>query len=345
MTTTPRSLALAFAFVWAFSGSSSFALAGQWPPPTDPPVPGAPPPAAADAPCVDAGQVLGPVDFGVEAGQPVADGSAVLLDDGRVRFYVFGQGKGIVSAVSTGTDGLAFVAEEGTRMADGHGMPRAVRLTDGRWRLFFTTGGGIGSATSDDGLTFTREPDMRITAEAAGFSSETAAGGQTSGATVIALPDGGYRMYFSDLPRPGDPPGHHAIKSAVSTDMLAWTVEDGVRLGPAALALTESAEHPSVLAHEDGSVTLYYGKFEGPGFAGVEGLYQSTSVDGLTFEEERYTGLSMGNDPDALRLPDGTLLVYYGQFDHEIGGTIRVARCTPTPAAPAPTPEKAKRSR
>jgi len=298
-------------------------------PPMPPPAPSPP----ADAVCVDAGQVLGPADFDVEAGQVVADSSAVLLDDGRVRIYVFAQGKGVVCAISTGTDGLAFVREEGARMPDGHGMPRAVRLTDGRWRLFFTTGGGIGSATSGDGLTFTREAGMRMTSEAAGFDSDTAAGGQTSGATVVALADGRYRMYFSDLPRPGDPPGHHLVKSAVSTDMLAWTIEDGVRLGEGAATITESSEHPDAIANADGTLTLYYGRFGGPGSGGVEGLYQSTSTNGLTFEQETYTGLFHGNDPAALRLPDGTLLVYYGQFDPGIGGTIRVARCAARPAA------------
>ena len=102
--------------------------------------------------------------------------------------------------------------------------------------------------------------------------------------------------------------------------------------------LTESAEHPFALANPDGSVTLYYGKFTGPGSATTEGLYESTSADGLTFETETYD-IFFGNDPDALRLADGSLVVYYGLFDPLVGGTINLARCTDpgTPAAnPAP---------
>jgi hypothetical protein len=274
------------------------------------------------------GPLLGPGDFGVPAGQVLADTSATLLPDGRVRMYIFGQGRGVVSAVSLAPDGAAFVAEAGSRLPDGSGMPRVVVSPTGGWRLYFTSGEGIRSAVSTDGLNFTVEEGFRITAEMAGFAGTTA--GAASGATVIRLADGRYRMYFSDLPRPGDPPGGHYIKSAVSPDQLQWTMEEGVRVGPGAPALTESAEHPFALVNPDGSTTLYYGKFGGPGAASVEGVYHSTSADGLTFETETYD-VFFGNDPDAVRLADGTLVMYYGQFDSQVGGTVNLARC-PDPA-------------
>jgi hypothetical protein len=102
--------------------------------------------------------------------------------------------------------------------------------------------------------------------------------------------------------------------------------------------LTESAEHPFALANPDGSVTLYYGKFTGPGSgsANPEGVYESTSVDGLTFETETYDVYN-GNDPDVLRLADGSLIVYYGNFDPAVGGTINVARCADPSAGTTPT--------
>lgn len=301
----------------------------------EPPMPS--PPATGSGACTIVGPLLGPTDFGVPAGQVLADASAVRLDDGRVRLYMFAQARGIVSAISLTTEGVTFLPEAGTRLPDGSGMPRVVSRSDGGWRIFYISGGGIRSAVSTDGLTFTPEAGFRITAEAAGFSSTTA--GATSGATLTRLSDGRYRMYFSDLPRPGDPPGGHRIMSAVSTDQLAWTVEAGVRLGPGAPSLTESAEHPFVLANPDGSVTLYYGKFSGAGLAQPEGVYQSTSLDGLTFEQETYD-VFFGNDPDALRLTDGTLVLYYGQFDPQAGGTVNVARCPdPSPVATEPAPD------
>lgn len=116
--------------------------------------------------------------------------------------------------------------------------------------------------------------------------------------------------------------------------MLTWTVEEGVRVGVGAALLGESAEHPSALAHADGRMTLYYGKFMGPGSTNAEGLYFSTSADGLTFETETL-GVFDGNDPDLIRRQDGTLLAYYGDFDPAIGGIIFVAACPDPGATPA----------
>lgn len=201
----------------------------------EPPTPG--PPATGTGACTIVGPLLGPTDFGVAAGQPLADASAILLPDGRVRMYIYAQSRGIVSAISLTTEGVSFAAEPGTRLPDGSGMPRVVANPSGGWRLFFISGGGIRSAVSTDGLSFTVENGFRITAEAAGFTGTTA--GAASGATVIRPAGGRYRMYFSDLPRPGDPPGGHWIKSAVSIDQLTWTVEEGISLGPGAPVLTE----------------------------------------------------------------------------------------------------------
>ena len=290
------------------------------------------PPTGAAGACTIVGPLLSPTDFGVAAGQVLADASSVLLPDGRLRMYIFAQGRGVVSAVSVSPDGTSFVPEAGNRLPDGSGMPRAVVNPSGGWRLYFTSGNGIRSAVSTDGLTFTVETGFRITAEAAGFLTGTTAGA-TSGATVVRLADGRYRMYLSDLPRPGDPPGSHRIKSAVSADQLRWTMEEGIRVGPGAPVLTESAEHPFALVNADGSVTMYYGRFTGGGSATVEGLYHSTSADGLTFETETYD-IFFGNDPDAVRLADGTLVMYYGGFDPQVGGTINLASC-PDPAAPS----------
>ena len=293
----------------------------------------APPAPTAAGACTIVGPVLGPSDFGVATGQPVADVSAVRLADGRVRLYMFAQGLGVVSAISLGADGTTFVAEPGARLPDGSGMPRAVVLPDLRVRLFYTTGDGIASAISTDGLNFAGEPGLRITATQAALSATAVRA--TSGASVVALPDGRYRMYFSSLPRPGEPAGGHLVKSAVSADQITWTMEAGVRLGAGA-ALAESAEHPFALSNPNGSVTLYYGKYGNIGSANAEGVYQSTSADGLTFTTETLS-VSFGNDPDALRLADGTLMLYYGRFDPAIGGTINAARC-PDPAATAAGP-------
>ena len=315
--------------VLAHRGRVAFVLAALCLPPSA--AAQMPPPESPAGACTIVGPLLGPSDFGVRAGQPVADATAALLPDGRVRLYVFAQGRGVVSAISVAPDGASFTPEAGNRLPDGSGMPRVVANPSGGWRLFFISGDGIRSAVSTDGLTFTIENGFRITKEAAGFTGTTVSA--TSGAAVIRLADGRYRMYFSDLPRPGDPPGGHRIKSAVSRDQLTWTVEAGIRIGPGAPVLTDSAEHPFALVNPDGSTTVYYGKFAGGWGGAIEGLYHSTSADGLTFQQETYD-VFFGNDPDVVRLADGTVALYYGQFDPQVGGTINLAHC-PEPTAAA----------
>ena len=294
------------------------------------------PTASAAGVCTISGPVLTPANFGIAAGAVLADVSTTVLADGRIRLYVFGQGRGVVSAISASADGLSFVPEAGSRLPDGSGMPRIVGGPVGGYRLFFTSGDGIRSTTSADGLTFTTEAGFRITKQQAGFTDATGTLVALSGGALVALAGGRYRMYFSTLPRPGEAAGGHRVKSAVSVDMLTWTVEPGVLLGTGAATLTESAEHPFALAHPDGRVTLYYGKFGASPTAAAEGLYQSTSTDGRTFTTETLS-VFFGNDPDLIRRADGTLLAYYGGFDPVIGGTVNVATC-PDPAAPAAAP-------
>ncbi len=233
--------------------------------------------------------------------------------------YVFAQGIGVVSAVSN--DGISFTEEPGRRLPEGgSGQPRIFQLPDGRWRLYTTQTDAIVSFVSDDGLDFVEEPGYRITASEAGLDS-------LSSPALIEFAPGQYRMYYSNLARPGEGPGGKKVGSAVSTDLLTWTVEEGFRLGVGAGILTDSAEHPFPVKAADGSIYLFYGKFTGPGTS-QEGLYRAVSDDGLTFREETYTGLSMGNDPDILVGAEGEHLLYYGNFRPDVGGMILAAKCS-----------------
>ncbi|MFM7680032.1 MAG: hypothetical protein ACKO83_14430, partial [Roseiflexaceae bacterium] len=146
------------------------------------------------------GITLQPSDVGVAAGLPVADQSAVLLPDGRIRLYFFGQNQGILSAISA-DNGQHFTPEPGQRLPDGNGMPRAITLSDGRTRLYVIGGEGIHSAISSDGLTFTAEPGIRISNAGAPVPA-------LSGVSVVSTTSG-FRAYFSDLPRPGEGPKPH----------------------------------------------------------------------------------------------------------------------------------------
>jgi hypothetical protein len=246
-------------------------------------------------------------DAGQTSTQVFADATVIRLTDGRWRMYMFAN-SAYRSAISS--DGLSFAMEPGFRMREGNGQSRAWRLDDGRIRLYFSSN-GIGSAvSSDDGTTFVEESGTRLSVGAAGMSALTGPG-------IIRMPSGLYRMYFSDLPIPGEGVKPHMIKSATSSDLLTWTMDGGVRVGTGA-TLTGNAEHPCAFVNSDGSVTMFY-------FRNTDlKLYQSTSTDGLTFGSEQLTGLDL-NDPDIVRLPDGTVRLYGGGINSS-GGFISSAR-------------------
>jgi hypothetical protein len=270
--------------------------------------------------CTSHGVFLEPPAFGVVIGEPLADPTTAVLDDGRIRLYAYAQGIGIVSAVSD--NGLSFTEEPGVRIPGMEaGQPRVWRLPDGRWRLYVSKTMEIASFTSEDGLIFTKDSGNRLTAEAAGLPA-------ISSPAIVEVESGRWRMYYSTLAIPGAGPGGKRSGSATSTDLLTWTVDPGWRLGEGAPYLTDSAEHPFPVLDEDGTVSLFYGKFRASPGGALDGLYRAISADGLTFTEEAYTGLYFGNDPEVLRLPTGNRIVYYGDFDPAIGGRLLSAGCT-----------------
>ena len=292
----------------------------------DPPQPAGDPPQPAgdvwEGPtiCTSHGVFYQPPAFGVAVGQPIADPTATVLDDGRIRLYAFAQGIGIVSAVSD--DGRVFAEESGVRIAGTEaGQPRVWRLPDGRWRMYVSKVREIASFTSDDGLDFIKDPGDRLTAQAAGLAA-------ISSPSIVEVEPGLWRMYYSTLAVPGTGPGGKRSGSSTSTDLLEWTVDPGWRLGEGASHLTDSAEHPFPVIAADGSVSLFYGKFRASQGGAPDGLWRAMSVDGLTFTDEAYTGLYFGNDPEVLLLPSGERIIYYGNFDPAIGGQLLSAART-----------------
>jgi hypothetical protein len=317
------------------------------PPPAGPPVPPNPSPTPGSGTITPA---AGWTDEGVRvssqsAGFPgaiLADVTVFRLNDGRWRF-IFEAGGAFRSAISP--DGLAVEMEPGTRVPpsgpSGPIHPRVIRLDDGRVRMFYAAGRvpdeGIYSAIStDEGLTFTLEPGVRLTASAAGFE-------RIGGVGVVRSRDGRWRMYTSDRatqPVPGEPSPVTRIVSATSADMLTWTMDPGVRVGAGAV-LEGPSEHPSAIANPDGSISLFYhARPQRPDerirIDGNPGIMVATSADGLSFTTEQFIvrkGADFLGDPDVVRLPDGGLRVYYGLGGNE-GGEIRsVRRAAPTASA------------
>ena len=168
--------------------------------------------------------------------------------------------------------------------------PCIVRVPTGGFRLYYT---GVGpakpyptcqgyilSAVSNDGLAFTTESGIRLApqSEVAHMSLRILA------PTVTQCVDGRWRMYFESR---GPADQATVICSAVSSDMLCWKHEDGIRLQG-----FDGVGGPRYLLLPDGHGRLYcFGSEFGPG-GRRRGAQISQSVvsaitsDGLTFELE-----------------------------------------------------------
>ena len=108
-----------------------------------------------------------------------------------------------------------------------------MRLPSGGYRLFYTAVGPakpypncqgyILSAVSEDGLNFQKEPGIRLAPQPKIPHMSL----RVISPSVTACADGRWRMYFesrgsADIPT--------VICSAISTDMLNWELEAGIRL-------------------------------------------------------------------------------------------------------------------
>jgi len=141
---------------------------------------------------------------------------------------------------------------------------------------------------------------------------------------IIALPDGGYRMYYSQmLPRPGFPAGANdydnattRVVSATSPDGLTWTPEPGVRLtsqegGAGDFRVVSSEVVP--LADDTGRLRMYYECCNGPQ-SKQNSIRSALSEDGLMWTPEPGARFEMGGrnfmSPRIIFLDDGRWRLY-----------------------------------
>jgi hypothetical protein len=278
-------------------------------------------------------KILYPSLFGVSAGLPVADVTGVQLPNGKLRAYVFAQNKGI--EIADTTDGINFTRVGNAFGGDkGFGMPHVVKLSDGRYRMYNMVSEGISCSVSSDGISFTLEKQTCINKN----DFPNASNGLT-GPNIVKLKNGKLRAYFSDQVKAGTGPDPHFVLSATSSDGLTWTADSGVRVGPGASSITRSGEHPGAIAHEDGTVTLFYydNCAKAPKDAAGkwacdpqgQGLWYSTSTDdGLTFSTENKILFpppitnSFGNDSNVFLDASGKLILWAGGFENSFGGYI-----------------------
>ena len=234
------------------------------------------------------------------------------------------------SAISV--DGLNWIQDDDIRMSHTT-FPDVVRLTDGSYRMYHQGNEGstdpdikpkmgTKSSASIDGLVWTEEYGMRITAGLQGtYDAEYA-----SDTSTVIRPDGTYFMVYrgesgerkdqiDDIK--GTPLETFYLISATSEDGLTWTA--------GSLVLDTSKEEFSYyvlgpeLVYDDNVLKLY--------FFGYSGIYEKVSYDdGETWEEERI--VFPGNrdfapsDPTVIK-QDDTWRMYYGIHETGIYSAIK----------------------
>ena len=158
------------------------------------------------------------------------------------------------------------------------------QLPDGRYRMLYGTESevsadrfGIYSSVSRDGVSWTAEG--RVLA------------GKYSGADVVRLPAGGYRLYVngpvSTTTEPGVPPVIGLV-SYTSANGAGWAREAGVRIPDSWFAAGERRGFTSTKRLTDGTWLMAYEVWRAGRYApnlptGLAEIRWATSVDGLTF--------------------------------------------------------------
>lgn len=211
--------------------------------------------------------------------------AVVANDDGSLRAYLM-QGDGIVSAVSS-DQGRTWQLEPGRRVDGSHAA--AIKLDDDRVRLYYVERpppAPVVSAISDDGLTFTAEPGSRLAPGGPGDPD----GGGFAHLNVVALPDGGFRLYYDATSPSAGPnnPGWVGIMSATSENGLDWSRDQGFRLevgGAGGLRDVGMIWSPFVEVVGD-EFHLYVSAETDQDPASRAGVYRARSSDGLAFKAE-----------------------------------------------------------
>ena len=284
------------------------------------------------------------IDIGESSGSwRVLTPNVIVLPVGRYRMYHCGGSPEhkdagvtgyILSAISD--DGEHWEQEPGVRIhvqspdAEKWTLcPDVLVLSDGTYRMYFQAHSAqdrdvILSTISPDGLSWTREPGIRVLDPAANLGSPR----------CLPLDGGRFRLYYHFYPlsnRTGIDAGK-CIRSAISDDGQTFVQEDGVRIQQEDDLESYAVYAPEILRLADGSYRMYYaGWSEDP----VEGrIFSATSWDGLSWVKDPGICLENGgsfqqvkvSEPCVARLPDGRFRVYYEANDRN--GDWRILSAT-----------------
>ncbi len=249
-----------------------------------------------------------------------ADADTVKLAENSYRLYyaiqpeVVGNKFEVYSATST--DGKTWTQESGTRKTSAT-FPEVVKLVDGKFRLYFQSGGVIKSAMSTDGLTFTDEAGTRIDKiNDLGLTFDNVAA-----PTVLSLTDGTFVMVYRgtiNTPYAGEKvpnPNTQILLWATSTDGLTWT-KKGMAID-SRIILYGLADGPELFVSDDDSIKLSFWSYQG--------VYWSTFANNSFSAPEKVFAIAESTKLNKFPTPtpgdptyakfNGAWYMYYGQKD------------------------------
>ncbi len=127
---------------------------------------------------------------------------------------------------------------------------------------------------------------------------------------IVALKEGGYRMYWNDYPSGG-------ITSATSEDGITFVPDEGLRISDTGEGNGCFASHPWLVALSEGYRMYHNSRCEKDVLDDVD-ILSAFSPDGITFEPEgivvgvgKATGLTFAGHGRILPLADGTYRLYF----------------------------------
>ncbi len=208
-----------------------------------------------------------------EAGYAVkgtfADADIVQIGENKWRLYysiqpeVQGNNFEVYSSVSS--DGKTWTKEPGTRKTMAT-FPNVVKMSDGKYRMYYQNAGVIKSATGSDGLNFTDDLGTRVDTS----NSQSLALDNVAAPTVYLMDGGTYLMvyrgtinkrYAADTPNSVT----QLLFWATSKDGLSFT-KKGVAIDTRNDTLRGQLDGPSIVKWDDGKLhvfsTTYAGVYE-----------------------------------------------------------------------------------
>jgi hypothetical protein len=229
------------------------------------------------------------------------------------------------------------------------GVPTIARLADGRLiaaHQYFPENDATAfdkvavHFSGDEGQTWTNAAVIRLTGLPDGMRFPF-------DPTLVPLPDGRVRLYFTSTRAQGPGEDRPAIYSAISPNGLDFTVEPGRRFGidgrpviDSAVVLHRGTFH--LFAPDNG--TSLPGPGSPPPAAENFGIgYHATSTDGLTFRRDDDVKIEGRRRWLGGAVSDGASMTFFGTGDANTTGRLQMPIGAQAPAgAPRPTPQASR---